>query len=79
MATNAVNGSGSSYRIRDTVTRLMFFSLVFIYVAQYQFGGKDAYGSIPTVAREENKSGEGKNGWKADAKLTGVELVLETA
>lgn len=64
MATNAVNGSGSSYRIRDTVTRLMFFSLVFIYVAQYQFGGKDAYGSIPTVAREEKKVVKAKMGGK---------------
>lgn len=29
------------------------------------------YGSIPTVARETEKSGEGENGCKADAKLTG--------
>jgi hypothetical protein len=34
------------------------------------------YGSIPTVARETKKSGEGENGCKVDAKLTGVELVL---
>lgn len=46
MAANAVDGSGSSCRIRDTVTRLMvLFSLTFYLdsVAQYQSGGKDAY------------------------------------
>lgn len=36
---------------RDSCLLLVFF----IYVAQYQYGGKDAYGSIPTVARETKK------------------------